>query len=223
MQLGKLRPITGQRALLIHIIYCCWHATSSNTSRGSQLFTPSLVAKNQLQSQQAQAATAGQGTYYGQQLDAEYINGPAYGQPSQTAYAQPVADLTSQFGQMGIDGPSISQTPFANANPSYQRCTLNAIPTSEQRIRVITLALPTTTSFSEVFASADQIAILRQQDCVEQVDILVAYKSSMTVAASTQTSIGDNLKILLSLFSVYSKIIHQTQIPSDIRTYAQAL
>ncbi|KIL59467.1 hypothetical protein M378DRAFT_26985 [Amanita muscaria Koide BX008] len=132
-------------------------------SSGSQLFTPGLVAENQFQSQQTQAAAAGQGTYYGQQPDPEYINGPAYGQPPQPAYGQPVADLAGQFGQMGIGGQkqlqlyttnlftsppdprelhrpppeirlppgsSISQSPFANADPSYQRSTLNAIPTS---------------------------------------------------------------------------------------------
>jgi Sec23/Sec24 helical domain len=67
--------------------------------------------------------------------------------------------------------------------------------TGERRIRVVTLALPTTTNLSEVFASADQVAIatLLANKAVERslthkledareyvyqrlVDILVAYK-----------------------------------------------
>jgi protein transport protein SEC24 len=69
------------------------------------------------------------------------------------------------------------------------------IKTGERRIRVVTLALPTTTNLSEVFASADQVAIatLLANKAVERslthkledarefvyqklVEILVAYK-----------------------------------------------
>jgi protein transport protein SEC24 len=129
---------------------------------GPQLFTPGLVAENQFQTQQAQAVTT-QATYYGQQPEPEYVNGPVYGQPPQPAYGQPVADLTNQFGQMGMGGQRqlqlfttnlftsppdprelqrpppeirlppgscISQSPHANADPSYQRSTLNTIPTT---------------------------------------------------------------------------------------------
>lgn len=127
-----------------------------------QLFTPGLAAENQFQTQQTQAI-GGQPSYYGQQPEPEYINGPAYGQPPQPSYGQPVADLANQFGQMGMGGQKqfqlyttnlftsppdprelhrpppeirlppgscISPSPFANADPSYQRSTLNAVPTT---------------------------------------------------------------------------------------------
>ena len=90
--------------------------------------------------------------------------------------------------------------------------------TGERRIRVITHALPTSSNLSEIFASADQIAIatLLANKAVERsithkledareavfqkmVDILQTYKSSMTAAgagASAQLSISDNLKML---------------------------
>ena len=88
----------------------------------------------------------------------------------------------------------------------------------ERRIRVITLALPTTTNLSEVFASADQIAIATflankaversltnkledSRDYVFQklVELLVSYKTSMTssgAGASAQLAISDNMKML---------------------------
>ena len=88
----------------------------------------------------------------------------------------------------------------------------------ERRIRVITLALPTTTSLSEVFASADQVAIATflankaversltnkledSRDYVFQklVELLISYKTSMTssgAGASAQLAISDNLKML---------------------------
>ena len=88
----------------------------------------------------------------------------------------------------------------------------------ERRIRVITLALPTTTNLSEVYASADQVAIatLLANKAVERslshkledarealigkaVEILSTYKGSMTAAgsgASSQLSVCENLKML---------------------------
>ncbi len=88
----------------------------------------------------------------------------------------------------------------------------------ERRIRVITLALPTTTNLSELYASADPIAIATflSSKAVERsmthkledardaltnrlVDILNVYKSSMTssgAGASAQLAIADNLKML---------------------------
>lgn len=88
----------------------------------------------------------------------------------------------------------------------------------ERRIRVITQALPTTTNLSEVFASADQIAIAtymankaverslthkledsRDMLYAKLVEILGAYKSSMTAAgagASAQLALSENLKSL---------------------------
>lgn len=80
------------------------------------------------------------------------------------------------------------------------------------------MALPTTTNLSEVFASADQVAITTylankaverslthkledSRDYVFQrlVELLVAYKTSMTssgAGASAQLAISDNLKML---------------------------
>ena len=91
-------------------------------------------------------------------------------------------------------------------------------PIGERRIRVVTLALPTTSNLSEVFASADQVAIatLLANKAVERsithkledardalfskmVEILQAYKQSMTAGgagASAQLAISDNLKML---------------------------
>ena len=88
----------------------------------------------------------------------------------------------------------------------------------ERRIRVINLALPTTSNLSEVYASADQVAIatLLANKAVERsithslensreavfskmVEILTAYKASMTAAgagASAQLAISENMKML---------------------------
>lgn len=99
-----------------------------------------------------------------------------------------------------------------------QTAVLHTTCYGERRIRVITLALPTTSSLSEVFASADQVAIATflankaverclthkledSRDAVLQrmVDILSSYKSSMTAAgagASAQLAISENLKML---------------------------
>ncbi|PFH49924.1 hypothetical protein AMATHDRAFT_146483 [Amanita thiersii Skay4041] len=135
-------------------------------------------------------------------------------------------------------------TPFV----VFQTAVLHTTCYGERRIRVITLALPTTTSLSEVFASADQIAIttLLANKAVERslthkledsrdyvfqrlVDILIAYKSSMTSAgagASAQLAISDNLKMLPVLVLGLLKNVgvrQSAQIPSDIRAYSQAL
>ena len=88
----------------------------------------------------------------------------------------------------------------------------------ERRIRVVTTALPTTSNLSEVFASADQVAIATLlankgvERCIthkledsrdalfnKMVEILTAYKASMTAAgagASAQLAISENLKML---------------------------
>lgn len=88
----------------------------------------------------------------------------------------------------------------------------------ERRIRVITLALPTTSNLSEIYASADQVALatLLANKAVERslshkledardavtnkmVEILTTYKSSMTAAgsaASAQLAICENLRML---------------------------
>ena len=102
-----------------------------------------------------------------------------------------------------------------------QTAVLHTTCYGERRIRVITLALPTTSSLSEVFASADQVAIATllankaverslthkledSRDAILQrmVDILSSYKSSMTAAgagASAQLAISENLKMLPAL------------------------
>jgi protein transport protein SEC24 len=83
---------------------------------------------------------------------------------------------------------------------------------------VITLALPSTSNLSEVFASADQVAIVtllankaverslshkledaRDATMQKLVDVLQSYKSSMTAAgagASAQLAISENLRML---------------------------
>ncbi|EIW78479.1 CPII coat sec24 protein [Coniophora puteana RWD-64-598 SS2] len=118
----------------------------------------------------------------------------------------------------------------------------------ERRIRVVTSAFPTTSSLSEVFASADQVAIatLLANKAVERslthkledarealmskvVEILVAYKSSMTAAgagASAQLAVSENLKMLPVLVLGLLKNVgvrQSAQIPPDLRAYAQAL
>lgn len=118
----------------------------------------------------------------------------------------------------------------------------------ERRIRVVTTAFPTTSNLSEVFASADQVAIatLLANKAVERcithkledardalfnkaVEILQAYKASMTAAgagASAQLAISENLKMLPVLVLGLLKnvgIRQSAQIPPDLRAYAQAL
>lgn len=88
----------------------------------------------------------------------------------------------------------------------------------ERRIRVITSAYPTTSNISELYASADQVAIatLLANKAVERsitsklddareavtnkmIDILTTYKNTMTSSgggASAQLSLCDNLKFL---------------------------
>ncbi|KXN89326.1 Protein transport protein SEC24 [Leucoagaricus sp. SymC.cos] len=135
-------------------------------------------------------------------------------------------------------------TPFV----VFQTAVLHTTCYGERRIRVVTLALPTTTNLSEVFASADQVAIttLLANKAVERslthkledardfvyqrlVDLLVAYKTSMTsggAGASAQLAISDNMKMLPVLVLGLLKnvgIRQSAQIPPDIRAYAQAL
>ena len=104
----------------------------------------------------------------------------------------------------------------------------------ERRIRVITLALPTTQNISELYASADQVAIatLLANKAVERalthkledsrefvfqrlVELLVAYKTNMTsggAGASAQLAIGENMKMLpvlvLGLLKNVSSVFH---------------
>ncbi|KAI1794435.1 protein transporter SEC24 [Ganoderma leucocontextum] len=129
-----------------------------------------------------------------------------------------------------------------------QTAVLHTTCYGERRIRVVTSAIPTTNSLSDVFASADQIAIatLLANKAVERsithkledardavfnkmVEILQAYKASMTAAgagASAQLAISENLKMLavLTLGLLKNVGIRQSaQIPPDLRAYAQCL
>ena len=100
----------------------------------------------------------------------------------------------------------------------FQTAVLHTTCYGERRIRVVTSAVPTTTSLSEVFASADQVALATyfankavekslthkledSRDALygKMVEILTAYKSSMTAAgsgASAQLSLCENMKML---------------------------
>ncbi|CDO68670.1 hypothetical protein BN946_scf184790.g19 [Trametes cinnabarina] len=129
-----------------------------------------------------------------------------------------------------------------------QTAVLHTTCYGERRIRVITTALPTTNNLSDVFASADQIAIatLLANKAVERslthkledardavfnkmVEVLSAYKASMTAAgagASAQLAISENLKMLPVLLLGLLKnvgIRQSAQIPPDLRAYAQCL
>ncbi|KAG8763733.1 COPII subunit [Ceratobasidium sp. 423] len=118
----------------------------------------------------------------------------------------------------------------------------------ERRVRVVTLALPTTSNVSELYASADQVAIATYlankavergisskledaRDAVTNklVDILGTYKSMMTSAgsgASAQLAVAENLKFLPLLCLGLLKHVglrQSSQIPPDLRAYAQLL
>jgi protein transport protein SEC24 len=107
---------------------------------------------------------------------------------------------------------------------------------------------PTTTNLSEVFASADQVAIATLlankavgrtitheledvRDVVRSklVEILKVYKTSMTTAgagASAQLAISENMRMLPVLVLGLLKNIgirQSAQIPPDLRAYAQPL
>ncbi|KAG2008235.1 protein transporter SEC24 [Coprinopsis cinerea AmutBmut pab1-1] len=135
-------------------------------------------------------------------------------------------------------------TPFV----VFQTAVLHTTCYGERRIRVVTLALPTTSNLSEVFASADQVALATyfankaversithkledSRDFILQklVDILIAYKTSMTsggAGASAQLAISENMKMLPALILGLLKnvgIRQSAQIPPDLRAYAQAL
>lgn len=130
----------------------------------------------------------------------------------------------------------------------FQTAVLHTTSDGERRIRVVTSAAPTTSNISEVYASADQAAIatLLANKAVERsisskledardalvnkmVDILTTYKNTMTSSgggASAALSIADNMKFLPLLTLGLLKhvgIRQSTQIPSDLRAYAQAL
>ncbi|KDQ09348.1 hypothetical protein BOTBODRAFT_179058 [Botryobasidium botryosum FD-172 SS1] len=135
-------------------------------------------------------------------------------------------------------------TPFV----VFQCALLHTTCDGERRIRVITLALPTTNNISELYSSVDQIALItllankaversmshKMEDAREALtnkltDILGTYKNTMTSAgsgASAALSICDNMKMfpLLCLGLLKHVGLRQSaQIPPDLRAYAQAL
>ncbi|KAG0278127.1 COPII subunit, partial [Linnemannia exigua] len=130
----------------------------------------------------------------------------------------------------------------------FQTALLHTSSSGERRIRVLTLALPVTTSLSELYASADQVAIATLLACkgVERgmnsklddardaltnkvVDLLGVYKTHMTASSSGATpnlQICDNLKLLPLLTLGMLKHVGLragSQIPSDLRSYAMHL
>ncbi|KAG8877867.1 COPII subunit [Tulasnella sp. 332] len=135
-------------------------------------------------------------------------------------------------------------TPFV----VFQTAVLHTTCDGERRIRVVTSAYPTTSNNSELYASADQIAIahLLANKAVERsisskmedardaltnklIEVLTTYKNTMTASgggASAQLSISENMKFLPLLILGVLKhvgIRASSQIPSDLRAYAQTL
>ncbi|KAG0339230.1 COPII subunit, partial [Podila humilis] len=130
----------------------------------------------------------------------------------------------------------------------FQTALLHTSSSGERRIRVLTLAVPVTTSLSELYMSADQVAIatLLANKAVERgmnsklddardaltnkvVDMLGVYKTHMTASSSGATpnlQICDNLKLmpLLTLGMLKHVALRGgSQIPSDLRSYAMHL
>ena len=129
----------------------------------------------------------------------------------------------------------------------FQTAVLHTTCFGERRIRVITLALPTSSSPSEIYASVDEkaLATLLSNKAIERsqsakledardalinktVDILGTYKSTMTSGggASAQLMIADNMKMLPLLLLGLLKHVglrQSSHIPSDLRAYAQCL
>lgn len=136
----------------------------------------------------------------------------------------------------------------SNAVVSFQTALLHTTCYGERRIRVLTLALPVTSTMSDLYASVDQFAVsgLLARKAVEKalttkledardaltnkmIDILGVYKTSLTAAASGATSqlaICDNLKLLpLLVLGLIKHVAFQNspRIPSDLRSYAMSL
>ncbi|KZV95887.1 hypothetical protein EXIGLDRAFT_643854 [Exidia glandulosa HHB12029] len=126
----------------------------------------------------------------------------------------------------------------------FQCSNLYTTAFGERRIRVTTLALPTTSNISEIYASADQVAIAAYlankavertlthkledaRDMVTKVvtDLLNAYKETVT-SAGGQLAIAHNLQMLPLLALGLLKHVAlrpSAQIPSDLRAYAHTL
>ncbi|KAK9711638.1 COPII subunit [Basidiobolus ranarum] len=138
--------------------------------------------------------------------------------------------------------------PIETSIVCFQTALLHTSCNGERRIRVLTLGLPVANNISEVFKSADQVAIvtLLARKAVERslstkledardalinkcIDILGIYKTELTsvgTGASPQLQICHNLKMLPLL--VQSLIKHVSlrggsQTPSDVRSFAMNL
>ncbi|TIA91225.1 hypothetical protein E3P81_02140 [Wallemia ichthyophaga] len=129
----------------------------------------------------------------------------------------------------------------------FQTAVLHTTCYGERRIRVVTLALPTSSNPAEIYASADEnaIATLLANKAVERsqsskledardavlnklVDIFGQYKSTMTAGggASAQLMVSENMRHLPLLLLGLLKNIglrQSSHIPSDLRAYAQTL
>ncbi|ODN85852.1 protein transporter SEC24 [Cryptococcus wingfieldii CBS 7118] len=118
----------------------------------------------------------------------------------------------------------------------------------ERRIRVITQAMPTTDTMSELFASADQVALTTYfankaversmshgldsaRDLVSSRlgEMLGVYKNQVTTGAggaSAQLAVPENLQLLPLLLNALVKHVglrEGSSIPPDLRSYAQCL
>ncbi|KAK6518989.1 COPII subunit [Arthrobotrys megalospora] len=130
----------------------------------------------------------------------------------------------------------------------FQTAVLHTTCNGERRIRVMTLALPTTGSLSEIYASADPIAITtfyshravekalsnslesaREALYTKLQELLVCYKKELQGTHSGMSaglSFCNNLKSLPVLFLALSKHVglrKSAQIPSDLRSSALCL
>ena len=129
-----------------------------------------------------------------------------------------------------------------------QTAVLHTTCNGERRIRVMTLALPTTGTLSDVYASADQVAITTYfahkavektlssglepaREALQQkiTELLVTFKKELTVShmgAASPLSFAGNLRGLPVLFLALMKHVglrKSAQIPTDLRSSALAL
>ncbi|KAF8193883.1 hypothetical protein K438DRAFT_1828208 [Mycena galopus ATCC 62051] len=127
----------------------------------------------------------------------------------------------------------------------FQTAMLHTTSSGERRIRVLNLALPTTALISEVFASADALAITsllakqtvqrtsvltleeRQEKLIRKVaDICTAYMATnKTHSAHLQLLLPANLKMLpILVLGLFKKIAHlDTERTHDVRAYVRVV
>ncbi|KAJ3238647.1 COPII subunit [Chytriomyces hyalinus] len=138
------------------------------------------------------------------------------------------------------------QDALPSAVACFQTALLHTSSSGERRIRVLTLTIPVTDSYGDLFTGADQYAIatLLSKKGVEKcitsnldsardemisrlTDLIGAYKAAFTSSGQNSMLIlPENLKLLpLLMMSTLKHIAFRTSgiIPSDVRTFAQAL